>query len=116
MRRRTASVLALVAAAAMTAGCGGGGGGQRSLVVYNGQHLELTRALVSAFQRATGIHVKLRTDDSVVLADQILQEGHSSPADVYLAENSPELVQLAERGLLTRLPQSVLTPVPALDR
>lgn len=116
MRRRTAAVLALVAAAASTAGCGSGGSGERSVVVYNGQHLELTRALVSAFQRATGIHVKLRTDDSVVLADQIIQEGHSSPADVYLAENSPELVQLAEHGLLTRLPKTVLTPVPALDR
>ncbi len=99
----------------MMAGCGSGGGG-RSLVVYNGQHLELTRTLDSAFQRATGIGVKLRTDDGVVLADQILQEGHSSPADVYLTENSPELVELAEHGLLARLPQSVLTQVPARDR
>jgi iron(III) transport system substrate-binding protein len=114
--RRRASTIVLVAAAAMTAGCGSGGSGGRSLVVYNGQHLELTRSLVSAFQRATGIRVKVRTDDGVVLADQILQEGHSSPADVYLTENSPELVELAEHGLLARLPQTVLTQVPARDR
>jgi iron(III) transport system substrate-binding protein len=117
--RRCASIIVLVVAAALMAGCGsggGGGGGARSIVVYNGQHLELTRALVSAFQRATGIRVKLRTDDGVVLADQILQEGHSSPADVYLTENSPELIELAEHKLLAPLPRSVLTQVPVRDR
>jgi iron(III) transport system substrate-binding protein len=114
MSRRCAFVVVLVAAAAVSAGCGGSGG--RSLVVYNGQHLQLTRSIASAFQRASGIPVKLRTDDGVVLADQILQEDHSSPADVYLTENSPELVELAEHGLLARLPNSVLTHVPARDR
>lgn len=114
MIRRCASVVVLVVAAATLAGCGGAGG--RSLVVYNGQHLELTRSLASAFQRATGIRVKLRTDDGVVLADQILQEGHSSPADVYLTENSPELVELDEHGFLAPLPHAVLTQVPARDR
>src|SRR5262249_47624298 len=97
--KRCAWLVALVAAAATVAGCGSGGSG-RSLVVYNGQHLELTRALVSAFQRKTGVQVKLRSNDAVVLADQILQEGSSSPADVYLSENSPELVELAEHKLL----------------
>jgi iron(III) transport system substrate-binding protein len=95
----------------LAAGCGGSGGG-RSIVVYNGQHLELTRAFVSAFERATGISVRLRTNDAVVLADQILQEGGSSPADVYLSENSPELVSLGEHGLLARLGRSVLRQVP----
>jgi iron(III) transport system substrate-binding protein len=115
MIRRCAAIVVLVGAAALMAGCGSSGSG-RSIVIYNGQHLQLTRALVSAFQRATGIRVKLRTADGVVLADQILQEGHSSPADVYLTENSPELVELAEHKLLAPLPQPVLTQVPARDR
>lgn len=113
MSRRCAFVVVLVAAVATVAGCGGSG--KRSLVLYNGQHLQLTRNLASAFEHATGIRVNLRTDDSVVLGDQILQEG-SSPADVYLSENSPELVELAEHGKLARLPRSVLTQVPAQDR
>ncbi len=116
---RSAAIVVLVGAAALTAGCGSGGSsssGDHSIVVYNGQHLQLTRALVSAFQRQTGISVKLRTDDGVVLADQILQEGHSSPADVYLTENSPELVELAEHKLLAPLPQATLAQVPARDR
>jgi len=108
-----ASLVLVSAAVAMLAGCGGSGG---SMVVYNGQHLELTRALASAFEHSTGIAVSMRTNDGVVLADQILQESHSSPADVFLTENSPELVELSEHGLLKRLPQSVLMQVPARDR
>jgi iron(III) transport system substrate-binding protein len=112
-RAATAGVLALAGLGA--AGCGGGGSG-RAIVVYNGEHLALTRAFASAFERATGIAVRLRTDDGVVLADQILQEGGASPADVFLAENSPELVELDEHGLLARLGASLLRQVPARDR
>jgi iron(III) transport system substrate-binding protein len=101
---------------ALLAGCGGSGGGKPSLVVYNGQHLELTQALLAAFERATGIDVRLRTNDSVVLADQLLQEGRASPADVYLTENSPELTYLEEHGLLARLPSALLGQVPARYR
>lgn len=60
-----------------------------SIVLYNGQHPRLTDALLAAFKAKTGINVHVRTNDGVVLADQLLQDGHSSPADVYLTENSP---------------------------
>jgi iron(III) transport system substrate-binding protein len=116
MRRRSATIgVVCLAAAALVAGCGGGGG-SHSLVVYNGQHEELTRAQVAAFKRASGTSIRLRNDDGVVLANQILQEGHSSPADVIITENSPELVELSEKSLLAKLPQSVLSQVPARDR
>jgi len=109
--------LGAVAVAVIVAGCGGGSHGTtRSIVLYNGQHPELTNSEVAAFTRATGISVGQRTNDGVVLADQILSEGRSSPADVYLTENSPELVDLTEHGLLARLPSSILDQVPAGDR
>jgi iron(III) transport system substrate-binding protein len=111
---RWRAVAALAASVVLLAGCGGSS--KPSIVLYNGQHPELTTAMVSAFQRATGISVSQRTNDGVVLADQILQEGRSSPADVYLTENSPELVDLSQRGLLARLPRSILDQVPAADR
>ncbi len=98
---------------AILAGCGGGSG--RSIVLYNGQHSELTTALVAAFEKQTGISVQVRTNDAVVLADQLLQEGSASPADVYLSENSPELMTLAQHGFLARLPRSILDQVPARD-
>lgn len=113
---KRAALLGCVGAAVLaTAGCGGGSRGA-SITLYNGQHLELTRAFVSAFEHATAVSVNLRTNDGVVLADQILQEGRSSPADVYLTENSPELVDLDEHGLLARLPRSLLAKVPPGER
>ena len=106
------AALVLAAAVLSAAGCGGGGK-KNSIVLYNGQHPALTTALISAFEKQTGISVRTRTNDGVVLADQLLQEGHSSPADVFLAENSPELMNLEQHGLLAKLGPSVLKQVPA---
>jgi iron(III) transport system substrate-binding protein len=97
---------------AFAAGCGGSGG-DRSIVLYNGQHLQLTRAIIAAFEKETGVSVRTRSNSGVVLADLILQEGDSSPADVYLTENSPELMNLEEHGRLATLDRSVLEQVPA---
>ena len=58
----------------------------------------------------------VRSNDGVVLADQILQEGNHSPADVYFTENSPELMNLEEHGLLAQLPKPLVAQVPAADR
>jgi iron(III) transport system substrate-binding protein len=104
----SASVLAACGAAGAASGSGAG----NTLTLYNGQHPQLTQAIVSAFEKQTGIQVKVRTDDSIVLADQILQEGSHSPADVYLCENSPELMMLTEHHLLTQLPASTLSQIP----
>ncbi len=98
----------------MLAGCGGGGGGP-SIVLYNGQHTQLTDALVTAFTKQTGIAVEVRTNDSLVLANQILDEGSASPADVYLSENSPEMMMLEQHDLLAKLPSSLLRQIPAGD-
>jgi iron(III) transport system substrate-binding protein len=100
----------------LLAACGGAsaaGGGADTITLYNGQHAQLTQAIVSAFEKQTGIQVKVRTDDGIVLADQILQEGSHSPADVYLTENSPELMLLTQHNLLATLPTSITSQVPA---
>jgi len=96
-------------------GCGGDGPAN-TIVLYNGQHPQLTSELVQAFTRQTHIHVSVRTGDGIVLADQLLQEGSSSPADVYLTENSPELMNLEAHGLLARLPDGILAQIPARER
>jgi iron(III) transport system substrate-binding protein len=115
---RAAKALAIVAAASILAlalaACGAGGSAD-TLVLYNGQHPQLTSALVQAFTRHSHIRVSVRTGDGIVLADQILQEGESSPADVYLTENSPELMNLEEHGLLAKLPASILDQTPARE-
>ncbi len=90
----------------------GGSDTANAITLYNGQHPQLTQAIVSAFEKQTGIHVKVRTDDGIVLADQILQEGSHSPADVYLTENSPELMMLTQHHLLAQLPGSITDEIP----
>ena len=112
---RVGSLIALAACCAALAGGCGGGSGHSSITLYNGQHAELTSLLVAAFEKATGVKVQIRTNDSAVLADQIIQEGDASPADVYIAENSPELMELQRRGLLARLPRSILGQAPGGD-
>lgn len=110
----SASLLAACGgASAGTSASGSGTGG--TITLYNGQHPQLTAAIVSAFEKQTGIHVNVRTDDGIVLADQILQEGSHSPADVYLTENSPELMLLTQRHLLETLPASITGQTPAKD-
>jgi iron(III) transport system substrate-binding protein len=106
-----AAVVAIVVV--LLAGCGGSD--KRSITVYNGQHPELTRALATAFEKQTGIKVQIRTGDGIVLASQLLQEGSRSPADVYFAENSPELEALDEHHLLEKLPASITNQIPSGD-
>jgi iron(III) transport system substrate-binding protein len=83
----------------------------QSLVLYNGQHAKTTLALVDAFTKATGIRVEIRKGSSTQLANQIIEEGARSPADVFYAEESPPVAALAEKGLLTKLPADTLKQV-----
>ncbi len=106
-----AAPLAAIIAVAVGFALSGGASGQPAAVtitLYSGQHEQTVAALVSAFQKQTGIHVAVRSDDEGVLASQIIQEGSHSPADVFLTENSPPLQALQERGLLARVEDSTL--------
>ena len=109
----SASVLAACSGATADTSSGGSASGGGSITLYNGQHEQLTDAIVSAFEKQTGIHVNVRSDDGIVLADQILQEGSRSRADVYLTENSPELMLLTQHKLLATLPTSITSQIPA---
>jgi iron(III) transport system substrate-binding protein len=116
MNARAAAVAAVVVLGAALSACGSSAGsanGQPTITLYNGQHPQTTQALVAAFERQTGIHVRERDGDESELAQQILQEGKSSPADVMYAENSPALMSLEEQGLLTSLPADLLSQVPS---
>jgi iron(III) transport system substrate-binding protein len=103
-------------AAIALAACGGNGGADASLVLYSGEHPQLTSALVRAFTHQTHIKVNVRSGDGIVLADQILQEGNASPADVFLTENSPELMNLEAHKLLAKLPADTLGQIPAREQ
>jgi iron(III) transport system substrate-binding protein len=116
--RKAWQVIGLVAVtgvlAAVTA-CGSGGGDApaNSLVLYNGQHEQTTQAVVNAFEKQTGITVTIRNGDEDTLAEQIMQEGSRSPADVFFTENSPPLMKLGEEHMLATVDASTLAAVPA---
>lgn len=113
--RRTASAVAVAALAlgSLTACGGGDSSSATSLVLYNGQHPSTTQALVEEFTKRTGIQVKVLSGEDPELANQILQEGSGSPADVFYTENSPALSLLSEKGMLAPVDSSTLADVPA---
>jgi len=109
--RRGAIVIVVMAAGWLLSACGGSPG--QSITLYNGQHVQTTDSLVSAFEKATGITVNVRSDDEDTLADEIVSEGSRSPADVIYTENSPALEYLQGEGLLAPVEPSTLTGTPS---
>lgn len=110
-RKAAHTLAAAVLAGALLAACSGKSGGSDTLTLYNGQHPQTTQALVSAFERETGIDVKIRHDDEAVLANQLAEEGSSSPADLLYTENSPALEFLQSKGLLAPVSAPTLSAV-----
>ena len=86
---------------------------QGPIVLYNGQHKATTQKLLDAFTAATGIKVESRKGSSIQLANQIIEEGARSPADMFFSEESPPAAALAERGLLAKLAPATLEQVRA---
>lgn len=112
-----ASVVALVA----LSGCGGTGdqpeapAGQepesQTLTVYSGREEELVGDLLSRFESDSGIDLDVRYGDSAELAATILEEGESSPADVFFSQDAGSLGAVAEAGLFQGLDGEILDRV-----
>jgi iron(III) transport system substrate-binding protein len=116
MRRAGALIAAgaaLLAACTSLSACGSNAEGPNTITLYNGQHLQTTDNLITAFEQKTGISVVVHTDDEDVLADQIATEGSHSPADVFFTENSPPLESLQAKGLLSKVDASTLAATPS---
>ncbi len=113
MRRAPVLLALLLGGVLATAGCGND---EPELVIYNGQHEQLLDELAPLFTQQTGIKVELRNGSDLELSNQLVQEGSRSPADVFLTENSPAMSQVEQAGLLEKLPQGVVSPIPAQYR
>ncbi len=108
---RTAAALAgtLLAASALS-GCGVFG--SPDLVIYNAQHEELLDEIVPLFEEESGLDVELRSGKDLEMANQIVEEGEDSPADVFLTENSPAMTIVDNAGLFAELPESATETIP----
>ncbi len=121
-RTRTAAAAAAAATAALAlAGCSSRSTDASqspsslagtSITVYNAQHEELTQQWADEFTAATGVRVVLRNGSDSELANQIVQEGEASPADVLLTENSPAMSLVEGAGLFAPVDQATLDQVP----
>jgi iron(III) transport system substrate-binding protein len=84
-----------------------------TLTLYNAQHVPLAEAWTADFTQQTGINVQMRSASDFVLANQLVQEGDASPADVFITENSPAMQIVASNGLFAPVDPATLEQTPA---
>ena len=110
--RATATATVALSLAGLLAGCGADdAAAAETLTVYSAQHESLVRTMVEGFTDETGIELEFRDANDAELANQIVQEGEASPADVFLTENSPSIDVLDREGLLAPLDAATLEQV-----
>ena len=102
----------LVAALSILAGACSNTGDSSSITLYSGRSETLIQPVIDAFTEATGIEVAVKYAGSADLAATILEEGASSPADVFLSQDPASLGSVALEGLFDSLPTSILDRVP----
>ncbi len=108
---RITAVLATVALAAGLTACSSSDESD-GLLVYNAQHESLTKEWIDEFTKETGIKVTYRQGGDTELGNQLIAEGESSPADVFLTENSPAMAAVEKAGLFTDVDQATIDQVP----
>jgi iron(III) transport system substrate-binding protein len=116
IRRPSIGALATLAAAvglAIGASVAAGASAATSLTIYSGREETLVKPLMERFTKETGIELKIRYGSSLSLATTLIEEGSSSPADVFFATEPGTLGLLAGRGLLRRLPSATVAKVPS---
>jgi len=84
----------------------------QGITVYTSQHQALTQAWADAFTKKTGVPVAIRKGTDILMANQIIQEGLNSPADIFLTENSPAMVMVEAEGLFSPVEPATLAQVP----
>lgn len=83
-----------------------------TLTLYNAQNVSMAEAWVADFTKQTGIKVQVRSGKDLEMANQIVQEGSASPADVFITENSPAMSIVSNKGLFAKVDETTARQVP----
>jgi len=78
------------------------------LTVYSGQHEDLTKAFADAFKTVSGIEIEVRAGSDSDLANQIVEEGDKTNADVFITEEPGPVGLLDARDLLAPIDPAAL--------
>ncbi len=105
-------VASLLLAATLTA-CGSS---EPDLTIYSGRNEQLVGELMEQLKREVGGTVEVRYGTSSELAAQLLEEGERTKADVFFSQDAGALGELTQQGRLDRLPDDVVSTVPAQYR
>src|SRR5690606_27016881 len=87
-----------------------------SIVLYSGRSEQLVSAAIAAYEKASGVDVRVKYADSAQLAATLLEEGTRSPADVFLAQDASTLGFLEGKKVFAPLPQAILDRAPPTHR
>jgi iron(III) transport system substrate-binding protein len=113
MRSALAALTVVVLTGPLLVACGGDEDDGPFITVYNAQHEELLEDVAPLFEKETGIEVKLRGGKDLELANQLVQEGDASPADVFLTENSPAMTLVDNARLFAPIDSATLDLIPS---
>ena len=81
---------------------------QQSLLLYSGRNEDLVAPLIEQAQAELGLEIGVRYGSSAGQAAAILEEGDSSPADLFYSQDAGSIGALQKAGRLSDLPQTVL--------
>lgn len=82
-----------------------------SFVLYSGRDEALMQPLIDQFEEATGIEVDVRYGNTAELGALLLEEGDSTPADVYLSQDAGALGALSKGDLFAPLSEEITSAV-----
>ncbi|MBI5157822.1 MAG: iron ABC transporter substrate-binding protein [Acidimicrobiia bacterium] len=104
------SIAAAISLLLLVTACGDDDGA--TLTIYSGRSEELVGPLLARFEAETGVAIEVRYASSTDLAATLREEGSSSPADVFFAQDPASLGAVAEADMFRVLAPSIRALVP----
>lgn len=88
-------------------GGSGSGNADDKVTIYSGRNENLIDPLITKLEDELGVEVEVRYGDSAELAAQILEEGDSTPADIFFSQDAGALGAIAKEDRLITLDDDI---------